>query len=97
MRQEIDSIRKHGITKDELHRAKEQVRGSLYMGLESVGNRMNRLGRNLLLLDKIISPEATMEMVDNVQSEDILQLAEYLFDGPHVLATIGPTDTPDVP
>jgi len=92
IRGEMDAIRKEGITKDELERAKEQVRGSLFMGLESVSNRMNRLGRNLLLLDKVISPETTMEKVDEVTLADIPVLAEYLFEEPHVLATIGPQE-----
>ncbi|MCL1849295.1 MAG: insulinase family protein [Clostridiales bacterium] len=93
IRQEMESIRVKGVTPDELSRAKEQVRGGLYMGLESVSNRMNRLGRNLLMLDRIISPETTMEMVDAVVLEDIPKLAEYLFQEPHVLATIGPEGT----
>ena len=92
IRQEMEAIRKDGITQAELDRAKEQVRGSLYMGLESVSNRMNRLGRNLLLLDMIISPETTMEKVDRVTLADIPALADYLFVEPHVLATIGPLD-----
>ena len=91
MRREMELLRKEGISEEELKRAKEQVRGSLYMGLESVSNRMNRLGRNLLLLDRVIPPEATMEKVDAVVREDIPDLAEYLFDGPQVLATIGPS------
>lgn len=90
-RQEMEQLIKSGISEEELKRAKEQVRGSLYMGLESVSNRMNRLGRNLLLLDKIIPPETTMEKVDQVAREEIPLLAEYLFVGPHVLATIGPS------
>jgi predicted Zn-dependent peptidase len=79
-----------GITAKELARAKEQVRGGLFMGLESVSNRMNRLGRNLLLLDKIIPPETTMEKVEAVTLEDVPRLAKYLFVEPQVLATIGP-------
>ena len=90
--QEMESIKKDGITKEELMKAKEQVRGGLFMGLESVGSRMNRLGRNLLLLDRIISPETTMEKVDSVVQDDIPPLAEYLFAEPHVLATIGPPE-----
>jgi predicted Zn-dependent peptidase len=90
LRREMEQITRQGITPKELSRAKEQVRGSLFMGLESVGNRMNRLGRNLLLLDRIIPPETTMASVEAVTLEDIPRLAEYLFAEPHVLATIGP-------
>jgi predicted Zn-dependent peptidase len=88
--QEIESLRSKGVSPEELARAKAQVRGSLYMGLESVGNRMNRLGRNLLLLDRVIPPETTVAMVDKVTLEDVPALAGYLFAGPQVLATIGP-------
>lgn len=88
---EMESLCAHGITEAEYERAKAQVRGGLYMGLESVSNRMNRLGRNMLLLDKIIPPEETIRKVESVTLEDIKKLADYLFNNqPHVLATIGP-------
>jgi len=90
-RQEMDNLCRNGITEEEFAKAKNQVRGNLYMGLESVSNRMNRLGRNLLLLDKVILPEETIAKVEAVKIEDITELANYLFKtGPHVLATIGP-------
>jgi len=92
MRDELKSVKADGITETELLRAKEQIRGGMYMGLESVSNRMNRLGRNLLLLDKIISPEAAMSKVDAVMREDIPALVETLYIEPQMLATIGPMD-----
>lgn len=88
---EMDNLCSQGVTQAEFDRAKAQVRGSLYMGIESVSNHMNRLGRNMLLLDKIIPPEETIRKVENVCIEDIQKLAAYLFHNqPHVLATIGP-------
>jgi predicted Zn-dependent peptidase len=95
IRSEMDLIQKDGVSPEELQRAKEQVRGGLFMGLESVSNRMNRIGRNLLILDQVIAPETTMEKVDQVTLEDIPALAEYLFAEPHVLATIGPSTSED--
>jgi predicted Zn-dependent peptidase len=89
--QEMDNLCQKGVTEAEFAKAREQVRGSLFMGLESVGNRMNRLGRNLILLDRIIAPEETIAKVEAVRQEDIPALAKYLFETqPHVLATIGP-------
>lgn len=88
-REEMEKLKKDGVTEKEFNRAKEQVRGSLYMSLENVNNRMNRLGRNLLLLDRVIMPDETMEKVDAVRIEDLKSLANWLFDGPQVLATIG--------
>ncbi|MEA4892784.1 MAG: pitrilysin family protein [Peptococcaceae bacterium] len=87
--QEMEKLQKEGITEKEFNRAKEQVRGGLYMGLENVNNRMNRLGRNLLLLDRVIMPEETMTKVNAVKIQDIPELAAWLFDGPQVLTTIG--------
>ncbi len=92
IQQEMKSIMTNGVTPEELSRAKEQARGGLYMGLESVSARMNRLGKNLLLLDDIISPETTMKKIDDVALDDIPALAEYLFVKPHIIATIGPMD-----
>lgn len=91
--QTMRDLKKDGVTEKEFERARQQARGSLFMGMESITGRMNRLGRNLLLLDRVIPPEETMDKIFAVQKKEIQELARDLFEGrPQVLATIGPNE-----
>ena len=45
VRAEFKNVRKNNITAKELDRAKNQFRGSIVMGQESMNTRMMRIGR----------------------------------------------------
>ena len=45
---ELKSLRKQGITKQELERTKAQLKGNLMLGMENIPNRMIRLGSSEL-------------------------------------------------
>lgn len=77
--QELGQIRQQEITADELKRAKEQVKGALIMGMESTANHMSRLGRGLLLLDRVQEVEDVIKRVEAVTTADILSLANSIF------------------
>ena len=64
-----------GVTEDELSRAREQVKASILMSLESTGSRMNRLGYGELFLGGALSPDELIERYDAVTREDVLALA----------------------
>ena len=51
---EVQDIVTNGITDKELKRAKEQIKGNLFLGLENVSSHVTRLGRNELCLNRII-------------------------------------------
>jgi predicted Zn-dependent peptidase len=92
---EVQDIVSKGITEKELNRAKEQIKGNLFLGLESVSSRMTRLGRNELCLNRIVPPSEIIERIFAVTLEDVKQLANDLFKEKHfTLSTIGPIDKP---
>lgn len=92
---EVQQIIANGITEKELNRAKEQIKGNLFLGLESVSSRMTRLGRNELCLNRVISPSEIVERIFAVTLEDIKLLANDLFKDNHfTLSTIGPLEKP---
>lgn len=68
-------LRDAGVTADELNINKEQLKGSLMLGLESTGNRMSRLGKSELFLEKILSPDEITARIDAVTVEDIAAMA----------------------
>lgn len=86
----LDDIKNHGLTTDELNKAKEQLKGSLMLGLESTNNRMSRLGRNELLLNRQFSLDEIIEKVEKITLEGVNHLAQQIFSSPMSLALISP-------
>lgn len=88
---ETAKISKEGITDQELDKAKEQIKGNLYLGLESVGSRMTRLGRNELSLGRFVSPKEVVEKIASVNRGQVQGLAQELFaPEKFTMAIIGP-------
>ncbi|NLK52219.1 MAG: insulinase family protein [Syntrophomonadaceae bacterium] len=88
---EIKQIRKQGVYKHELQRTQDQIKGGVYLGLESVSNRMTRLGKSELCYNRIIDPDEVIQKVQAIQPEEIQQLAEEIFAPEKlVVVSIGP-------
>lgn len=77
---EIHSLCKNGPDPEELSRCREQVKTTLLMGLENTGTRMMSLGRSELLRGEVPSIEQVLAAYDKVTSEDMLALANRIFD-----------------
>lgn len=90
IQKELNNIAEAGITRRELKRAKEQLKGSLVLGLEDVTTRMSRLGRISLYNGEILSVDELIERVDAVTIEDTSQIAAKVLKRPRVLTVIGP-------
>ncbi|MFC4768840.1 M16 family metallopeptidase [Effusibacillus consociatus] len=80
----------NGITNEELRKAKDQVKGSLMLSLESTSSRMSRLGKNELLLGKQITLDETVRRITEVTLEDINAVAKRVCQGPMAMSAIGP-------
>lgn len=63
-----------------LNQAKNQVRGSIMLGLESMSNRMMRLGRQELFFERYLTLDEINADVDSVTAEDVQRVAGDLFD-----------------
>ena len=70
-----------------LERAKHQLKGSIVLGLESMSNRMQRLGRVELTYGRIVPVDEVVAEIDAVTSEDVRSVAEALFS-PDRLSTV---------
>jgi predicted Zn-dependent peptidase len=66
------------VSEDQLRAAKEQVKGNLLLSLESSDNRMSRLAKNEIYLGRQISAKEVVYGVNQVTSEGIRKLAEFL-------------------
>jgi predicted Zn-dependent peptidase len=88
---EMKSLRAKGITKKELVRAKQQLTGSLYLGLENVSNRMSRLGKSELCLNRVVTVDEAVERINAVTLDDVKDLAKKFFKSENiVVSSIGP-------
>ncbi len=87
---EIKLIIDKGITPRELEKSKEQIKGGIFLGLESVSSRMSRLGRTELCLNRIVTPDEVINKVFEVNLEGVHDIAQILFkEQEFCLSTIG--------
>jgi predicted Zn-dependent peptidase len=76
---ELRSLAEAGLRPDELARAKNQLKGSMLLGLETSDARMSRLAKSELFFRRDISPSEIAAHIDATSNDEILQLAEQLF------------------
>lgn len=77
---ELKRLKAEGITQEELQTAKEQLKGSYIFSLENVNGRMFSIGKNMLLLNKIYTPEEVMANIDAVTMDDICDVSGLITD-----------------
>ena len=80
IRRVIDDFLAKGPTTEELERAREQSKANVIMGLESTQSRMSHAGRSLLFSGEILTPEQIIDAYDRVTREDVVALAQEIFD-----------------
>jgi predicted Zn-dependent peptidase len=86
----LDKLKAEGITDKELKNSKEQLKGSLMLGLESTNSRMSRNGKNELLLKRHRSLDEIIEQIDNVTMQGVNNMANTIFTDQYSLSLISP-------
>lgn len=86
--EELEDVRQNGITQRELEKAFTQLKGSLFMGLETVNSRMNKLGRSLLAYNRVITPEENVAELAKVTVADVQKLAQEMFQKDKIEITV---------
>ena len=86
----LEHFKDKGITEKELKNSKEQIKGSLMLGLESTNSRMSRNGKNELLLGKHRSLDEILENINEISEESVNNLATKLFTDDFSVALISP-------
>jgi len=80
MMDEIESVRKNGVTKEEMERCRDQLKGSYLLGMESSGSHMNALGKTLLLQKREYNEAETIRRIECVTMEDIERILPVCLD-----------------
>lgn len=80
VRDEILYLKKRGISKDELERAKDQLKSSIILGLEDNLTKMRFNVNQELYLEHEIKLNEIVESINGIGSDDILILLETFLD-----------------
>jgi predicted Zn-dependent peptidase len=76
------------LPEEELLRAKDHLKGSLALSLESTSSRMSNLARQALFFDRFYTVDEMVESIDRVTAEGIQGLSQDLFAGKQVGLTV---------
>ena len=72
----------------ELRRAKDHLKGSLMLSLESTSSRMSNLARQEMYFDRQFGLDETIEGIERVTAEDVVHVARELFASGSLGATV---------
>jgi predicted Zn-dependent peptidase len=78
--QELGAMVEHRVTPEELRRAKDHLKGSFVLGLESTSSRMGNLVRQELYFQRFFSINEMLNSVERVTAEEVQNLAAQFFD-----------------
>jgi len=98
---ELNRLRHESVSLEELQSAKDYLKGTMLLSMESMDSRMTRLAKNELFLRNVgISLDESREMIDAVTVELVQHMAERLFVDEtlnlQITGRVNPSDFPDV-
>jgi predicted Zn-dependent peptidase len=91
---ELRRLREEPVPEDELRRAREHMKGSLLLSLESTTSRMSNLARQWMTHGRFFTLDELARAIDDVTADEIQQVArEYFQPGKIGLAAVGRLDS----
>ncbi|HLA77677.1 MAG TPA: pitrilysin family protein [Vicinamibacteria bacterium] len=87
--EEIKRLKGELVPAEELRRAKDHLKGSLMLSLESSGSRMSHLARQEIYFGRQFSLDDIMAGVERVEDEDVRRVANELFQDRLAMSLLG--------
>src|SRR5919201_6588331 len=85
---ELRRLKDEPLPDSELRRAKDHLKGSLMLNLESTSSRMSHVARQEIYFDRQFGLDETLEGVERVSSDDVRRVARDLFTNGSLSATV---------
>ncbi|HWI17593.1 MAG TPA: pitrilysin family protein [Vicinamibacterales bacterium] len=85
---EIRQMKAGGLAPVELRRAKDHLKGSLMLGLESTSSRMSHLARQEMYREHTFSLDDMLAAIERVTEDDVLKLADRFFTNGSLAVTV---------
>jgi predicted Zn-dependent peptidase len=85
---EFQKLKSEPVPEEELRRAKDQLKGSLMLSLESSTARMSNLARQEMYFDRFYSLDELIEKIESVTIEQLTELAVGYFRTESIAVTV---------
>jgi predicted Zn-dependent peptidase len=85
---EFRAMKESPVTQEELQRAKNHLKGSLMLSLESTSSRMSNLARQELYFHRFSSLDEILASIEAVTHEEVQTLAQEFFKPEQIAATV---------
>lgn len=85
---EFRSMKESPVTEEELLRAKNHLKGSLMLSLESTSSRMSNLARQELYFHRFSSLDEILSSIEAVTREEVQALAQEFFQPQRIATTV---------
>src|SRR5437660_49114 len=85
---EFRELKSDAVSGEELRRAKDQLKGSLMLSLESSTARMSNLARQEMYFDRFYTLDELIEKIESVTAEELQGLANNFFQTDSIAVTV---------
>jgi len=85
---EFRELKTEPMAAEELRRAKDHLKGSLMLSLESSTSRMSNLARQEMYFERFFSLDETIEQIEAVTTDEISEMSGQLFQSDRIAVTV---------
>ena len=87
---ELRELKENPVPEEELRRAKDHLKGSFMLGLESTSSRMGNLARQEMYFKRFFHSDEMIQSIEEVTAEQVQRIAQEFFDPKNItLAMLG--------
>jgi len=86
--QEFRQLKNEVVGEEELRRAKDHLKGSLMLSLESTSSRMSNLARQEMSFGRFFTLDELVESIEAVTADDVQRIARTFFDPKQIALTV---------
>jgi predicted Zn-dependent peptidase len=85
---EFRDLKEQPVGEEELRRAKDHLKGSLMLSLESTASRMSNLARQEMYFGRFFTLDELVESIESVSAADVQRIAQTFFEPKQIALTV---------